>query len=449
MSEETFPWDKAAARGLSHLQTLLRFPTINPPGNERVAAEFIAAQLRKSGLEPEILERAPERSNVVCRIRGTTDEGPLLLTGHTDVVPVELEHWNHPPFEAEIHGGYLFGRGAIDMKNHVAACLLMMQLLAERGIKPRRDVIFAAVADEEEGCQYGSRFLVEEHPEKVRAEWMMGELGGYPLALNGVRYYPIQIAEKGQVFVRMTARGKPGHGSMPHREMAATRLGKALELLGRSMLPIHVVEPVRNFLEILKQTQPSPQKWAIGTLLNPKIAPTLCQKVLPAELGKSFGAVLSNTVSTTRLEGGFKNNMIPSSFSALLDGRLLPGQTGDDLVRELRELLGDDLIFETWDEALGFQQDTPDSPLYRTICETLKKYDPEGVPLPYMIPGFTDAQYFHRLGTRCYGFTPMYFPPEDNVKFMDLFHGHNERIHVEGYQWGLRVLWDVVSKFVL
>jgi acetylornithine deacetylase/succinyl-diaminopimelate desuccinylase-like protein len=442
-------WTQISARGLELLTALLKIDTTNPPGNERPAAEFVAAQLRRVGLAPKLLEGSPGRTNVVCRLRAQDPtEGPLLLTGHLDVVPAEVEHWDLPPFGAECKDGYLYGRGAIDMKNHVAACLLMMQLLAERKVKLRRDVIFAAVADEEEGCRWGSRYLVEEHPEEVQADWMIGEIGGYTLYLNGVCYYPVQIAEKGRALLRVTAQGRPGHGSMPHKEMAVERLGRVLALLSSSRLPVHRTRVMERFFQILAETQPPPARWALPRLLHPRLSGALLDKAVPAEQAASLGALVSNTASATMLEGSQKFNVIPSRCSALLDGRTLPGQSPQDLIAELRQLLGEDLEFEVVDSAPGVEQPEPESELYGLICQALKVHDPEGVPLPYMIPGFTDAQYYSRLGMRCYGFSPHRFPRADKIKFTELFHGHNERIHVEGYQWGLRVLWDVIQRFV-
>lgn len=445
------PTEQTWRRALEHLQTLVRFETVNPPGNEKPAAEWVFARLKEAGLEPELLEPAPGRANVICRIKGTgRGGGPLLLTGHLDVVPVEPEHWDVPPFEGTIKGGYLYGRGTIDMKNHVASCLLMMELIARSGVTPSRDIIFAAIADEEEGCRWGSQYLVEEHPEKVRAEYMIGEVGGHTLDIGGVRYYPIQIAEKGTARIKMTALGQPGHGSTPPGQTAVTRLGRALDVLGRKRLPHHVVPVVREFFGHLARHQSAPLRHVLPRLLHPILGPLLLKKVLSGEQARLMGALLGNTVSPTMLEASNKFNVIPGEASAVLDGRTLPGFTAEDLVAELRQLLGDEhLRFEILAATPPMQQQRADSELYTIICDTLHRHDPTGVPIPSMIPGFTDAHYFGRLGARCYGFAPHRYPKEDNIKFSELFHGHNERIHVEGYLWGVQVLWEVVSRFVL
>ncbi len=442
------PWDRVADDGVDLLQRLLRLDTRNPPGNERPAADLLNSELRAVGLEPRLFEPMPDRVSLVCRIQGTGELPPLLLAGHTDVVPFEEARWDHPPLGGELHDGYLFGRGAIDMKNHIAACATIMKLLAERGIKPRRDIIFAAVADEEEGCTWGSRYLVEHHPDEVRAEFMIGEIGGFTQYINGVRYYPIQIAEKGLVTLRMIARGAPGHGSMPHRDMAMTRLGEALAILGSRHLPVHITPTMERFLRTVAATQAPPTRWVLPQLLNPRLTDVLLDRVLPGELRNVLSAQLHNTVSATMIQGGLKFNVIPGEASCTLDGRILPGQRAEDLVRELRALTGDRVEYEILHTTQGMELPDPDSALYRAITETLGRHDPAGIPLPYLVTGFTDAQYFGRLGARCYGFSPLQFPEAHKVRFADLFHGHNERIWVEGWRWGLRVLWDTVQRLI-
>lgn len=441
-------WDEIADQSLNDFRDLLRFNTTNPPGNEVAAAKFVAKRLSDVGIR-SIDRSSGDRPNVIARLRGDgTGGGPLLITGHLDVVPVEREHWSHDPFGAEIHDGYLYGRGAIDMKNMVTMCLTVMQLLKLSGAHLTRDVIFAAVSDEEEGCHHGSRFLVENHPDDVRAEFMLGEIGGFPLDVNGVRYYPVQIAEKGVCQFRLRARGTPGHGSMPHEDNAVVKLSEALVKLGRVRLPQHHTAAVARNIKTLAATQPAPARYVLPLLLNPRTAGFVLDRVIPKpELRRTLAASLSNTVSPTILRAGVKTNVIPGVAEAVLDGRTLPNQTSADLFREIRALIGEGFEFEIIHEATG-REERADDALYAMIKENIVRHDPTGIPLPAMIPGFTDAQQFGRLGAKCYGYSPVHFPVEDNVVFTELFHGHNERIHVDGYKWGVRCLWDLVRRFV-
>jgi|SRR5690625_58323 len=441
-------WNVHAQRALEDFRTLLRFRTINPPGNEGPAADFVASRLKEAGIETTVVH-SEDRPNVIGRIRGDgTGGGPILLASHLDVVPVEEEHWDLDPFGAEIKDGYLYGRGAIDMKNMAAMSLSIAQGLKQSGVKLTRDLIVAFVADEEEGCHHGSKFLVEQHPELVQADYMIGEIGGFNLVVNGVRYYPIQVGEKGLCQIRLTAFGEPGHGSMPHDQNAVVRLSEAIAKLGRKRLPYHHVRAVEANLRAIAQHQKSPVKEVLPLVLKPWLRDVMLDRVLPDKsLAKTLGALLANSVSPTVLEAGFKINTIPGSASVLLDGRLLPGQTPEDLIRELKALIGDEFEFKVIQSTLG-RESSMDDPLYHAICENVRRHDPGGIPIPSLVPGFTDAQYFGRLGMQCYGYSPLRFPDEDGIKFSDLFHGHNERIHVEGFLWGLRSLWDLVRRVV-
>ena len=446
--------DEMKEEAFDDLRNLLMLDTRNPPpeervgGTERPAIEYIERKLREAGLEPTILE-SDGRPNLVVRIPGDGSAGgPLLLAGHVDVVPVETEHWSHDPFAGVVDGGYLFGRGAIDMKHMVTHCMAATLRLARSGVTPNRDVIFAAVADEEAGCTHGSRFLVEQHPELVRADYMLGEFGGFSMDINGVRYYPIQVAERGNCKIRMTARGTPGHGSIPHGDQAVVKLATAIAKLGNTRLPQHPTGVAMEFFKTLALTQPPPAKFVLPQLTNKLLSNVLLDRVLPdKEVAANFAATLSNTVSPTMLEAGQAMNVIPGEASCVLDGRTVPGQTKHDLLRELRDVVGPDVEFEVLLWAPG-REGTVEDPLYRMIVDITKKHDPSGIPLPMQLTGFTDAQYFGRIVTHCFGFSPVQFPAADNVSFNKMVHGHDERIHVEGFKWGVGVFWDLVSTFL-
>lgn len=432
------------------LSTLIRFDTTNPPGNEGACARWIAEQLRSVGVEPTVVE-ANGRPNVVARLEGDgSGGGPILMTGHMDVVPVDGDLWTADPFAAEQRDGYLLGRGTVDMKYMVAHCLIAFMRAVQSGKRPSRDLIFAAVSDEEEGCTHGSRFLVEEHADLVRAEYMLGEFGGFSLDVKGLRYYPIQIAEKGACQLRMTATGDPGHGSVPHGNNAVVKLAEAIHQLGRTRLPIHGSRTVDVFLREMAAAQSAPDKWVLPLLTKPWAASTILDKLIPdAAVAASMAANLSNTVSPTGLSAGQKLNVIPGTASALLDGRLVPGQTQESFLAEVRAVVGDGFEFEVLNYFQGRENTVGlDDPLYRAICDNVRATDPSGIPIPYMLTGFTDAQYFGRLGIQCFGYAPLRFPAEDEIKFNTLVHGHDERVHIEGYRWGSDAFWRLVSGFV-
>ncbi len=422
---------------------LLRIDTTNPPGNERPAAERCAAALREDGLEPVLLEGAPDRTNLVCRWEGSGAEAPLLLTAHLDVVPAG-EGWSHPPFAGAIHDGFLWGRGAIDMKHHAAMCVMVLRALARSGRRLRRDVILALVADEEAGCDWGSTWLVEHHPELVRAEYALGEIGGFTLHLDGRRFYPIQVAQKGVLRLRARTRGEAGHASMPRERTAVGALSAALARLSSRPLRVHATPATRSFLEGIAGALGPPQGLALRGLLSPRLAPAILRMLPDRALARSLRAVLSNTATPTIVRAGESINVIPAMAEAELDGRTLPGVPGARILDELRAILGPEVeltvMRET--EALEFSERTP---LYEALAAAIRRADPEGIPLPYMIPGFTDALAFSRLGMIWYGFAPVGLPP--GLAFAELFHGPDERIPVEGFRFGLHLLHDAVLQF--
>lgn len=445
MSSETTTDRELAEHATKLCQTLLRIDTTNPPGAERAAAEVVADELRQAGLEPRYLESAPERANVVARLKGTGEKPPLLLTAHLDVVEAEASAWKHPPFSGLIADGCLWGRGAIDMKNMAAMCVAIMTRLAREKVALKRDLIFAAVADEEAGCDHGSKFLVETHPDLVRAEYAIGESGGYTVHLGKAVFYPIQVAEKGICWVRARVRGEPGHGSMPRDDSAVIKLADAIARLGQTPLPVHITPYIRDFVEGLASRQPGPLRPLLRRLLHPAIAPHILRRLPDRTLARSFGALLSNTASPTILRAGSKVNVIPGYAEAEIDGRTLPGQTEADFLRELSAVLGPEVALEVVRSAPPTTTDPVDSPLFDQIRASILAVEPEATVVPYMIPGFTDAKYFTLLGAKWYGFSPVKMPKD--IRFADLFHGHNERVPVDGLAWGTNVLFDVVRRF--
>ena len=445
-------WSNIEDEAVDLFKGLLRIDTTNPPGHERPAAEYLEEALTADGLATWMGGKSDERPNLVARLPATveSDDGPVLLAGHTDVVPADAEAWSHPPFGAVEADGCIWGRGAVDMKNMVSMSAMVVKLLARQEVPRRRDIIFAAVADEEQGFEYGSEWLVDQHPERVEADVMLGEVGGFWQHINGVTYLPVMVAEKGQAHLRMTAKGPTGHGSMPRRETAVGALGEAVGTLTRERLPYHLTRPVERFIDALAETQDLGSSIGLKGLGSRAFAHTVLDKLLPDPgVARNFDALLHNTVSPTRLQAGEALNVIPGEAWCDLDGRLLPGFGAEDLVREVEEVVDDPRIeIEVLSEKRAVAHDEVDGEVFEAIERVVGDHAPDAIPVPYMIPGVTDAQHFSRLGTRCFGFSPIRIPEEAEFEFSELFHGVDERIPTDGFTWGLRVLYEVVGQLV-
>jgi acetylornithine deacetylase/succinyl-diaminopimelate desuccinylase-like protein len=440
------PTDSALAdSAVRHLAELIRIDTTNPPGNETPAAEYLASMLSSAGLEPQLLGADPRRLNVVARVKGSGAKPPLLLAAHTDVVPAERSAWTHDPFGGEVHDGYLWGRGAIDMKQMAVMSALVAMTLKRERVPLDRDVIFAGVADEEAGCELGSKFLVDHHPDLVRAEYALGEAGAFTVHVGGAAIYPIQVAEKGAAWIRMRAHGGAGHGSMPREDNAVIRLARAVAELGRRPLPQHRSPAVTRYLAALAETQRFPLSLLLRQLHVPRIARYVLRRLPDRGMAGALAAALSNTAVPTMLSAGASVNVIPGSAEVHLDGRTLPMQTADDLVAEIRAVVGAGLEIDILRNAPSLEASI-DTPLWDVLARTLVRHEPAARPIPSLAPGQTDAQNWSRLGTQCYGFMPTRFP-NDGVTFAELFHGHNERIPVEGLRWGVNVLYQAVREF--
>jgi acetylornithine deacetylase/succinyl-diaminopimelate desuccinylase-like protein len=447
ISAEEIDWTVEGDTCVGLLRDLLRIPTVNPPGNERPAAELVAEFLRAQRLEPRLLESDPSRASVIARYKGNGRLPPLLLTGHLDVVEADAATWKYPPFSGEMAEGCIWGRGAVDMKNMVSMSACVLSLLARTQPKLERDVIFAAVADEETGSSKGAHFLVDEHADLVRAEYALGEIGGFSLHILGRTFYPIQVAEKGQVWLTATFSGEAGHGSMPRADSAVIKAAEAIVRLGHNRLPFHPTDVVRRFLRELAAGLPHPARFILPRLGTPALAGLVLDRVLPdPAMRRTFASYLSNTASPTVVRAGSKTNVIPASASVEIDGRTLPGQSEEDFLREIRRHIGDEAIVRVM--ASQPPVVTPiDTPMFRCLADSIRAHDPAGIPIPAMIPGFTDAKAYSKLGTKYYGFSPVRFEPNDGISFAALYHGKDERIPEAGLRWGLRALYDAVIRF--
>jgi acetylornithine deacetylase/succinyl-diaminopimelate desuccinylase-like protein len=448
VQEETFTipeseWKAVYDEALEYFRNLLRFDTTNPPGNEKEACEYLGTILAKENIGFEILESAPGRANLICRLQGDGSLPPLLLNAHLDVVPVERSYWTHDPFGGVLEEGFVWGRGALDMKHMAIMSLMTVILFHRHKARLKRDLVFAAVADEEAGGRYGSGWLVDLHPEKVKAEYALGEIGGFSRIVDGKHFYPVQIAEKGICWLRLKATGAPGHGSLPNWEGAVGKIGKAAHLLGSKRLPFHSTPQAAVFVETMAEHQPFPKGLVLRQALHPRWSRLVLDKVLPDEgLARMLYAILHNTANPTIIRGGEKVNVLPSEATLEVDGRVLPGQTKEDFLQEVAAVIGDDCEIEV----LEFKPAVsvpPDDPILGSMNQVLRRHDPDAVVVPNMVPGFTDAKHYSRLGIRCFGFSPVRLPEDFN--FVDLMHGHDERIPVEGFFFGVRVLCELAA----
>lgn len=415
-------------------QDLLRIDTTNTGDNdtsvgERRAAEYVAEKLAEVGIDSVLYESAPRRANLVARIPGTDRNRPgLLVHGHLDVVPADADEWSVHPFSGELRDGYLWGRGAIDMKDFDAMTLAVVRHWQRSGIRPPRDVVLAFTADEEAGSEYGAHFLVEQHPDLFAGcTEGIGEVGGFSYTVNeNQRLYLIETAQKGIDWLRLHARGRPGHGSMVHDDNAVTALAAAVARIGQHRFPVVVTDTVRAFLLEVSE--------ALGIELDPDDPETAIGKLGP--IANLIGATIRNTANPTRLAAGYKDNVIPGRASATIDCRSLPGQS-ELLERQLRGLVGPDIEIEYLQRQPALET-TFDGALVEAISAALRAEDPGARPVPYMLSGGTDAKAFTQLGIRCFGFAPLRLPADLN--FSALFHGIDERVPVDGLQFGVRVL---------
>lgn len=424
------------------LQKLIRFDTRNPPGGERACIAFVEELLSGAGLETTIVAKDPERPSLVARLPGAGTAKPLLLQGHVDVVPTAGQQWSRDPFGGELVDGWIWGRGALDMKAGVAQMITAVLDAKARGLEPAGDVVLAVLADEEDGGGMGAKHLVSARPDLLEGiQYAVGEFGGFTQTIAGRRFYPIQVSEKQVCGVRATFRGPAGHGSMPVRGGAVAKLARFLTVIDRRRLPVHVTPVVERMVEGIAGELPRPVGGALRRLLDPRFTDTALK--LLGERGRLFDPLLHDTVSPTILAGGVARNVIPGEVTVDLDGRLLPGRTPDDLLRELRSYAAPDAELEVTRSEPGPPE--PDFGLFDLFADTLREADPQGTPIPLLLPAITDARHFGRLGIQGYGFTPLQLPPD--FRFTETIHAADERVPAEAVAWGAERMKRVLERY--
>jgi acetylornithine deacetylase/succinyl-diaminopimelate desuccinylase-like protein len=457
------------------LRGLIRVKSVNPPGDEILMARHLEAIFAAEGIVSTVVEPYPGRGSIVARLRGDgTDGDALLLLSHLDVVPAEPGGWSHDPFAGDLADGYVWGRGAVDMKSVVAMEVQIMRRLARRataaGLNPatdpipglRRDVIFCSAADEEAGGWHGARWLVENHPEWLRAAGALNEAGGISTTYDGVRFYPIQVAEKGFVVYKIRVKGRWGHGSVPTPDNAAVLASQVVARVSEPG-PIRLTEPMKVLLDramphltpraaaalaVFQPADGAADAGAPSAAPDPALVDATLRDLCDPVLARTISAIIRDTISVGVVRAGVKYNVIPGIAEIEIDCRTLPGTDEPAMLAELRRRIGEELWARITVECeqVGPSVQAPlDSPLYRILEQVVTDHDPDGVPIPFLAPFATDAKQLARIGVPTYGFSPLKAKNEDGL--LALMHADDERVEVEALRFGLPALWDAVIRF--
>jgi len=429
---------------IRHLKNLIRINTTNPPGNEIEAARYVAEVFGKEGINYNILESEPGRASIIARHKGNGTKRPLLLMSHLDVVGVEADKWERDPFSADEIDGVIWGRGAVDCKNSVALWMAVMIALKRGAVSTRRDVIFLAAADEETGGSKGCEWLVKNHYDLLDAEAALNEGGGFGINFMGRTFYTYQSAEKGNIWLRVTARGVPGHASMPREDNPVKRLVGITNKFTHKKYPLKVTPSVRKMIETMASSQNAVLGTVIKQLMNPVLSDMLIKLAIKDPgTAAGFKAMLHNTVCPTVFHAGHKTNVIPSEAVAEFDFRVLPSYDAEEFYARAVKEIGPGFEIEALDKKEGTESPI-DHELAHLIRKSMGKHKPDATVVPFLIPGVTDGVFFRPRGMVVYGFTPVL--PVDDIS---LAHGHDERISVESLHFSLNLGLELVLDFVL
>ena len=421
---------------------MVRFDTTNPPGNERECINYLAGLLDEIGCPYTLLGRSASRPNLVTRLPGAGNAPPLLLYGHVDVVNTANQRWRHPPFEGKLVDGYVWGRGALDMKGGIVMMLNALARAKAENIPLPGDVLLALVCDEENGGDEGARYLVENHGELFKGvRYALGEFGGFSYHIGKSRFYPIMVAEKQTCHLRARVSGPGGHGALHQEGGAIGVLARFLQKVESRRLPVHVTSTAREMARAIASGLPFPASELLRLL--PVSGLTGAVLGLMGAKGLAFQPLFRNTVTPTMVHGGHAVNVAPSEVVVDLDGRLLPGQAPDGLLAELEPFLEGGVELEVARYEPGPAE--PDMGLFDTLAGILREADPGATPVPMLLPAATDARFFSRLGIQTYGYLPMRLPKD--FDFSRTVHGPDERIPVEALGFGGEAIYRALRSF--
>jgi len=435
------------------LSDLIRINTTIPPGNETEAAKYLSKNMEKEAFKCELFESAPGRGSVITRFKGSGEKPNLLLLSHLDVVAANPKEWSVDPFGGVVKDGFVWGRGALDMKSMTAMEVMVMKLLKRNNVKLKGDVILAATADEEKGGDAGAGWLVCNHLEKVRADYVINEGGGLAIPIEDKNIFTIQTAEKGILWFKVKAKGRPGHGSVPGAaDNAIMRMNKVIEMLGNYRAKIILVPTVKEFLtEVATENNLLQQSLSL-LFANPETGDQILDTMAQTDkaMAEEIRAMLRMTVTPTMIHGGVKENIIPSECETVFDCRILPGQNPAQTMNEIRDLVKDvgleKLEFETI-QANEPSESSAKTPLYELIVNALKEFEPDCSAAPILLTGGTDSRFFRKIGSICYGFQPQRadMPYGEMLKTI---HGIDERISIANLVFGTSLLYSIVESFM-
>ena len=427
------------------LQTLIRFDTTNPPGAELECIRYLDNLLKSYGIETTLLASDENRPNLIARIKGAGNAPPLLLQGHVDVVPVDGQNWTRPPFSGELdEDGYVWGRGALDMKGGVAMMVTAFLRIKAENITPEGDIILCLLADEEKGGEFGAKFLVEQHPEQFEGvRYAIGEFGGFPMNVGGARCYAIQVAERVGCGMKLTIRGDGGHGAMIHTNTAMAKLGRILTRIDQKRLPIHITPATRLTVEGMAKASSPALTLVFRALLNPRLTERTL-KTLGSQL-QVMEPLFRNTINATVVNGGQSINVIPGEITLKLDGRMLPGFSAEQMIAEVRDLIAEpDVEIEQIGSGVPNMNEL-DMGLFPTLSEILQELEPGCSPIPYMLPAVSDGRWFATLGIQNYGYLPLNLP--DDLNFSNIVHAADERVPASCIEFGADALFRLLSRY--
>jgi acetylornithine deacetylase/succinyl-diaminopimelate desuccinylase-like protein len=420
---------------------LIQFDTTNPPGNERACIEHVRGLLAQAGIESDIYALDENRPNLIARLDGTGAGSPLLLYGHVDVVPTAGQQWSRPPFAGDLVDGVVWGRGALDMKSGVAMSVTAFLRAKAEGTVPPGGVVLAVLSDEEHGGDFGAKFLADQHPDAFGGvRHALGEVGGISIHLAGRRMYPIQVAEKQMCQLRATVRGPGGHAARPMRGGAMARLGKMLRDLDRGRMPVHVTPVARRMVEAMASALPRAKAAVLRRVLDPRLADATLR--LLGEPGRMLEPTLRNTVNATIVRCGHAVNVIPSEVVVEMDGRVLPGFGTEEMLAEVRAIVGRDIELEV----IRYDAGPADADLsfFDTLAGVLVELDRDAVPFPMLLPAVTDARHLSQLGIQTYGYMPLLLPNDWPVG--TLAHAADERVPAEAVRFGAEAIYRAVQR---